>query len=664
MQPMLATLADAPLSDPNLVYEPKYDGIRALITVTPVRGKRRADVAIASRAGNDKTAQFPEIVLALSVWGARRAGAVLLDGEIVALDADGQPTGFQRIQDRIHLTDPREIVARAAASPTAFVAFDLLRDGEADLCALPLVERRRRLEVAIKPALDGVVRLSTQVRGDGAALLAEARAYGWEGLVVKDAQSPYRPGRRSREWRKMKLVKRDSFVVGGFTEPRGARTQFGALLLGVPQEDGQLRFAGHVGGGFSDDELQRLARRLDALETPRCPFAKRPVTNERPHWTRPVLVAEVRYLGVSDLGILRAPIYLGLRDDVAAGAVHVDEPAVAAPRSAAPVEKPPTKAAIARVRAQIDALVEPGGGKLQLPDGAVLSVTNLAKRLWPRAGITKADLFRHYLDVALCVLPVVRDRPLIMRRLPDGIDGHAFFQHRAPDDVPAGVRRAAVSGDDVPSRIVGGNLTTLLYQVQLAVISQDPWSSRAQSPDHADFAAIDLDPTEGASFSRVRDVARWVRDELHLLGVDGHLKTSGARGLHIYLPMRPGTTFEAAQLFCRLIASVVAGRHPDAATVERSLKRRPPAAVYLDCLQNGFGKSLASAYSARASDFAGVSAPLAWDELNGTLDPRDFTIRTMPARIREVGDLWAPMRRAKGIDLEAALERAHGRLGT
>src|SRR4029079_6030513 len=190
MEPMLATLADAPLSDPSLVYELKYDGIRALVTVTPA-GARRADVLIASRAGNDKTAQFPELVEALSRWGARRARAALLDGEIVALDADRQPTGFQRIQDRIHLTAPREIVLRAASNPTAFVAFDLLRDGDDDLCPLPLVERRRRLEAALAPALGDVVRLSTQVRGDGTALLAEAQAHGWEGLVVKDAGSPY-----------------------------------------------------------------------------------------------------------------------------------------------------------------------------------------------------------------------------------------------------------------------------------------------------------------------------------------------------------------------------------------------------------------------------------------------------------------------------------------
>jgi bifunctional non-homologous end joining protein LigD len=676
MQPMLAVQADAPLSDPDVVYELKYDGIRALVTVTPARGKKRAQVAIASRAGNDKTAQFPEVVHALSVWGAGRSGAALLDGEIVALDADGQPTGFQRIQERIHLTDPREIVTRAAANPIAFVAFDLLRDGDADLCALPLVERRRRLEAALAPALDAVIRLSTQVRGDGAALLAEARARGWEGLVVKDAQSPYRPGRRSREWRKLKLVRRDSFVIGGFTEARGARAGFGALLVGLPQEDGRLRFAGHVGGGFSDDELDRVSRRVAALETASCPFGKRPVTNEKPHWTRPVLVAEVRYFGVTDEGVLRAPIYLGLRDDLISGPSEGPEPpamssarqsraaldAIRAVRGSA--DKPPSKGAIARVRDQIDALVERGGGTLRLPDGGLLPITNLAKRLWPRTEMTKADLFRHYLDVALCILPVVRDRPLIMRRLPDGVGGHAFFQHRAPDDVPAGVRRQGVPDDDVASRIVGGNVTTLLYQVQLAVISQDPWFSRAQSPHEADFAAIDLDPMEGAPFSRVRDVARWVRDELQLLGVDGHVKTSGARGLHIYLPMRPGTPFESAQLFCRLIASVVAGRHPEAATVERALKRRGPGAVYLDCLQNGFGKSLACAYSARASDFAGVSTPLAWRELDGgKLDPRNFTIGTMPARLRAVGDLWAAMRRAKGIDLEAALDRAHGRLG-
>lgn len=668
---MLATQADAPLADPNLIYELKYDGIRALITVTP--RPAGADVAIASRLGNDKTTQFPELVHALSRWGARRAGPALLDGEIVALDADGQPTGFQRIQDRIHLTAAREIVARASTNPIAFIAFDLLRDGDVELYALPLVERRRRLEAALTPALGDAVRLSKQVRGDGAALLAEARAHGWEGLVVKDAGSPYRPGRRSREWRKLKLVQRDSFVIGGFTEPRGARSGFGALLLGVPQPGGRLRFVGHVGGGFSDVELGRLARLLAPREIAICPFDKRPSTNEKPHWTRPELIAEIRFFGVSDDGVLRAPIYLGLRDDIVTGPSRSARPSRAArdatrfpsaASAAVAAEKPPSRAAIARVRDQLDALLARGSGRLELPDGSVLPVSNLAKRMWPQAGISKGELFRHYLDVAPYILPVLRDRPLIMKRLPDGVDGHSFYQHRAPDDVPAGVRRQAIADDDVPMRLVGGNLATLLYMVQLASISQDPWFSRAQSPHDADVVAIDLDPMLGVPFARVRDVACWVRDELEGLGVAGYLKTSGSRGLHIYLPMRPGTPFEAGSLFCRLIASVVAGRHPEAATVERAIKRRDASAVYLDCLQNGFGKSLACAYSARASAFAGVSTPLTWQELDaGNLDPRDLTVRTLPGRLRDVGDLWARLRKAKGIDLEATLERAHSKHG-
>jgi bifunctional non-homologous end joining protein LigD len=332
-------------------------------------------------------------------------------------------------------------------------------------------------------------------------------------------------------------------------------------------------------------------------------------------------------------------------------------------RRAAAADKPPSRAALARLRDQLDALIDRGGGRLQLPDGAALPVTNLAKRLWPKLGLTKADLLRHYLDVAPLILPIVRDRPLVMRRFPDGVDGHSFFQHRAPDDAPAGVRRQAIPGDDVASRLVGGDLTTLLYMAQLAVISQDPWFSRAQSPRDVDFVAIDLDPMDGAPPSRVRDVARWVHDELELLGVTGHLKTSGARGLHIYLPMQPGTSFEAGLLFCRLVASVVAGRHPDAATVERALKRRDASAVYLDCLQNGFGKTLACAYSARASAFAGVSTPLTWKELDRPVDPRDFTIRTLAGRLRDVGDLWSRLRKAKGIDLEATLDRARSKHG-
>jgi bifunctional non-homologous end joining protein LigD len=317
MRPMLAMLTDAPLSDPNLVYEPKYDGIRALVAVAPrAVGAGPAEVRISSRAGNDKTAQFPEVALALSRWGDGLDGDALLDGELVALDADGQPGGFQRIQGRIHLSGHVDIVRSAAANPIAFVAFDLLRDGGRDICALPLAERRLRLEAALAPAQDPIVRIATQARGDGSALLAEAQARGWEGLVVKDARSPYRPGRRTREWRKLKLVRRHEFVVGGFTESRSQPSRFGALLIGVPEPDGRLRPVGHVGSGFTEREIERLKALLAEREVTSCPFSRRPITNDVPHWTRPDLIAEVEFAGLSDDGMLRAPVYLGLRDDV------------------------------------------------------------------------------------------------------------------------------------------------------------------------------------------------------------------------------------------------------------------------------------------------------------------------------------------------------------
>jgi bifunctional non-homologous end joining protein LigD len=667
---MLATLAEAPLSDPNLVYEPKYDGIRALVTVTPGRGKAAAKVEIASRLGNDKTAQFPELVSALARWGRHRRTPALLDGEIVALNPDGEPAGFQRLQDRIHLTSGPDIVRRAAENPIALVVFDFLRDGDDDLCGLPLTERRRRLEAAIKPALGDVIRISAQARGDGASLFRQAQARGWEGLVVKDARSTYRPGQRTREWRKLKLVKRQELIVGGYTEPRGARSRFGALLVGMPAGDGRLRYAGHVGGGFSERELERIWRLLAERRTDTCPFETRPPSNERPYWVRPELIAEVRFSEWTDEGYLRHPVYLGLRDDLEVSAIRrepeVPSVTLSAPPARLPVESIVTGApgrSTAKLLAKLDELEARGGGRLELTGGVAIELGNLKKPLWPALGLTKADLVRYYVAVSPFLLPVVRDRPLVMRRFPDGIDRPAFYQHRAPDQVPAGVRLAAIEGDDVPSRFVGGDLATLLHMTQLAAISQDPWFSRVQSRAAIDFAAIDLDPMAAAPFSRVRDVARWVRDELENLGVTGAIKTSGASGLHIYLPMRSGTPYEAGMLFCQIIASLVAGRHPEAATVERTVARRDPAAVYVDYLQNIPGKTLACAYSARASAYAGASAPLRWEELDDKLDPRAFTIVTLPARLRQVGDLWAGLRRARGIDLEAALERAKVRHG-
>jgi bifunctional non-homologous end joining protein LigD len=696
MQPMLATLADAPLRDPNLVYEPKYDGIRALISVAP--RARGVAVTIASRLGNDKTAQFPEVAAALENWGRRRETEAVFDGEIVALDPQGEPLGFENLQERIHLASPRDVARLAAAKPVAFVAFDLLRDGGDDLCKLALTERRRRLEAALAGAGGGdTIRISRQER-DGAALMDEARARGWEGIIAKDARSIYRPGRRTQDWRKLKLVQEEDLVVGGYTEPRGARSGFGALLLGLPAGGGRLRYAGHVGGGFSDKELARVGRLLKARATASSPFLTPPPANEKPHWVRPELIARVKFAEWTAEGYLRQPIYLGLRDDLspqdviaapptarpagsAAKAVQPPSPGRTPARKktaargkdkdppptrkrAAPAPAPPGEDERRRLIEAIDDLEARGSGRLSLPDGTALDLGNVGKKLWPELGLSKGDLLRYYVAVSPYLLPVVRDRPLVMRRFPNGIAHPAFYQHRAPEQVPPGVRAERIApDDDVPSRFVGGTLATLLHMAQLAVISQDPWFSRAQSPRQMDFAAIDLDPMDEAPFSRVRDVARWVHDELEALGLPSFLKTSGSSGLHIYLPLPPGTPFEAGMLFCQIIASIVAGQHREAATVERAVKKRDPKTIYVDYLQNVEGKTLACAYSARASAYAGASTPLAWNELDDRLDPRAFTIQTLPARLAEVGDLWAALEKSAGIDLDAALERVRTRHG-
>ena len=698
VRPMLATLADPPLVGQGLVYEPKYDGIRALVHVGP---KRDQDgVRIWSRLGNDKTSQFPSIVHALE--GIRRTlkGPLLLDGEIVALDEQGRPAGFQRLQGRIHLTGDLDVQAIDKAQPAALIAFDLLRDGDDDLRGLSLTERRARLEARLARAQSSTIRISEQAARDGRALQARALAEGWEGLIVKEARAPYQSGRRSPSWRKLKVVHEQEFVIGGWTEPRQTRQYFGALLLGVREEaGGALKYVGHTGTGFNQSELARVWKLLKARETPASPFSARIKTNEPAHWVRPDLVTQVRFTEWTTDDKLRHPVYLGLRDDKRAADVVREEPrvvqngrrpsaakttdgkvdarkilimkprgsAVSAPSDVKRTAGPDLSSVVSQLQALEDARRD---GTVQLPDGTTLGVTNLAKQYWPAAKLTKGALLRYYAEVSPLILPAVADRPLVMKRFPNGIGGMAFYQQRSrQENPPPGVRVETLpEGLDPISepdarRFVGGSLITLLYMTQLSAISQDPWFSRVQSPPDADYVALDLDPGDGTPFARVLDVARWIRDELASLRVQAVPKTSGSSGLHIYVPLPPERSYESGMLFCQIVATVIAARHPRVATVERTVRARPKGTVYVDFLQNIMGKTLATAYSARASTFAGVSTPLRWEELDEDINPQDFTITTAPARFRETGDLWARLRTKKTADLEAVFRKYEAGLG-
>jgi bifunctional non-homologous end joining protein LigD len=660
---MLASLADAPLDDPQLVYEPKYDGIRAIVEIAP-----KGQVRLWSRLGNEKTRQFPEITAALERWARARKAPLVLDGEIVALDAKGQPAGFQQLQGRIHLSAGDD----GGGARTALIAFDILNDGDRDYRDRPLTERRAALEKVFAKTGSPMLRISDQVRGDGRALWARAMAHGWEGLIAKHAASLYKSGKRSPDWRKLKLVHEQEFVIGGWTEPRQTRAYFGALLLGVYDGAG-LVYAGHTGTGFNEKELARVMKLLKPLETPASPFAVKPKTNERPHWVRPELVAQIKFTEWTADGKLRHPVYLGLRDDKKAATVtrerkaDVRRSAFGVRRSDAALPARRTKGAEPRTTnaerrmsndeprtSVVDQLSELEAAKkdgvLTLSGGDTLKVTNLHKPFWPKLKLTKGDLLRYYARVAPFILPAVADRPLVMKRFPNGVGGAPFYQHRAPE-VPGNVRTEVVGVADKRPQIIGGSLKALLYMTQLAAISQDPWFSRVAHPEFADYAAFDLDPPDGVPFSQVLEVARWIRDELDTLGAAGIAKTSGSDGLHIYMPLSPGTHYEAGMLSCQIVAALVERKHPRVATTERSVKARGKR-IYIDCLQNILGKTLATAYSARASDYAGVSTPVTWQEVDEGFDRTDFTITSSPARFERVGDLWAKLKKSKGVDLD------------
>ncbi|HEX6162838.1 MAG TPA: DNA ligase D [Vicinamibacterales bacterium] len=671
---MLATLpSQTPsLTDKAYVYEPKVDGIRAIVEVLPA--SPRPSVRFWSRNGNEKTQQFPDIVDAIGAWLKAITAPLVLDGEIVALDEEMRPASFQRLQHRIHVSVPgyksKKQILPPDQQPAAFIAFDLLRDGDEDLRNLSLLDRRRRLEAVFNkhqvPDSD-IVRLTPQSVGDGNALLKQAEEEKWEGLMIKLARSPYRTAKRSPEWLKHKLHKQDEFVVVGWTNPGGTREHFGSLIVAA-RDNGALRYAGEVGTGFSSAELERVMKMLHRLETPTCPINPKPKllgAKGTPHWVRPRLVVQVRYTEITDDGRIRHPAYLGIRDDK--NAADVTLPAAVPKVPEVPKGSKglvPTRSTVPTPK-QIESIVDQldeferarKNGRLKLPDGDWLEVTNLHKVFWPQVKKTKGDLIRYYAKISPYILPVVDNRPLVMKRLPNGVEGPSFYQHRAPEPVPPGIRIETLPNDDVPARLIGGSLKTLLYMAQLASISMDPWFSTMDDIECADQVAIDLDPQPGATFDQILDCAEWVEEELDRVKVQGFPKTSGSEGLHVYIPLPPGTPYEAGMLFCQIIATMIAAKHPKVATVERMVKRRKDGTVYVDYLQNIIGKTLACAYSARGSPFAGVSTPLTWKEVRQRPKPQDFTIDTIHARLKKTGDLWAKMRKHKGTDLLAAIEK-------
>jgi bifunctional non-homologous end joining protein LigD len=666
LEPMYASIGSE-VPGEGWTFEPKYDGIRVLAFAIPT------EVKLVTRNGKDKAQQFPEIVAALKKLASQSRKSLVLDGEIVAL-IDGEPARFQQLQSRMHLKESHLIERHSSSTPAALILFDILMDGEEVLIAEPWSERRARLVKRVGKRVSKQVRITDSVQGAGKKMLEQARRQGWEGIIAKRIDSRYEPGNRSRNWLKLKIEFRQEFVVGGYTEPRNSREHIGALLLGYFDQS-RFIYVGHTGGGFTRQGLEEMYRRLKPLERKSSPFEETPKTNEQAHWVKPEVVVEVKFSEWTADRRLRQPIFLGVRDDkdpkevgleptsvqkksapggtIAKGAAHVSVAARAKTATKTAPQKPPRrrnspggthrKIDKSTLLAQLSAIEEKGGdGSLDFEDGKALKVSNLDKVFFPKEKYTKGDAMRYYTRIADFILPVMQDRPLVLKRFPNGINGESFYQQKASETTPPEVRVELIEteGGEKQPRFIGGDLLTLLYTIQLGAVSIDPWHSRVQSLEYADYTIIDLDPGPRAEFARVIQVARWAKDVIDGFGLHAAIKTSGSTGLHIYLPLPVRTPNEAATLVAQMIATKVAGTHPKEATIERSVKARGAATVYVDYLQNIQGKTVASAYSVRAKPGATVSTPLKWNEVTDNLDPRAFHLGNAAERFEKVGDVW------------------------
>jgi bifunctional non-homologous end joining protein LigD len=623
-KPMLCEPADDAFTDPAWIFELKYDGYR-------LGGFGGAGAsALRYRSGKDATARFPEIAGALR---ALPCGGLALDGEVVVCDAEGRPT-FQLLQQRTQLARASDIQRASAALPATYFVFDLLAMGGHDLRGLPLVERKALLR-RLLPAV-GPIRYADHVEGLGAALYEQVLARGLEGVVAKRADSPYK-GARSKDWKKIKRDTVGDFAICGWTPPEGSRTGLGALHLCV-RDGASWQYAGKVGSGLDERELSSLALALARAPQWQPPFEK-PEGSARSTWVEPSLVCEVRYREWTDGHRVRLPIFLRMRDDkhadecVAPGGV-ADEPAAA-----------PT------------VVDDPAARELRL--------SNPKKVFWPKEGYTKGDLIAYYRAIAPWLLPYLADRPTVITRFPDGIEGKSFYQKDMPDWVPPWLRTIALWSEGSEREIhyvLVDDADGLAYLANLGSIPIHVWASRTADLGRPDWTIIDLDP-KGAPREWVVPLALAVRELCESIELPTYVKTSGQTGLHILIPLGGQLTFDQARQLAYLLGMVVEQRHPDKATTNRNPAGRG-GRVYLDWGQNAHGQLLVAPYSVRPQPGAPVSMPLTWDEVTPALDPRAFTIKTALARVEAKGpDPVRPVLTERP-DLAAALQKLHAVLGT
>ena len=640
--PMLCATEGGRLDDSERLYELKLDGVRI------VADKHGDAAALRYRNGRSATAAYPEITRAVRALAPER---VVLDGEIVAFDDEGRPS-FHRLGPRIHAERPLDVLRVQAEVPVCYLVFDLLALGDRDLRGLPLRVRKELLQRVVQGK--GLIRSLDHIESNGQPLFDFCEQNRLEGVVAKRMSSVYRPGpARSDDWIKIKCDRDEEFVVLGWLAGKGGRSRLGALCVGSYGHDG-LRYRGRVGSGLDDASIDALLPRLKALEAADFPgIGGIPAEAKDARWVEPELVVSVRFQGFTPDAHLRHPVFRGVRTDIEPAACNAMPPGEALAAPATPSE-------------DADAALDDSDGvdavadAPRVPTRSRANVTNRDKVFWPDEGYTKGDLIEYYAALAPAMLPFLEHRPVVMVRYPDGIRGKSFYQWNVPQGTPEWLRRTELRDSSDPDKrekvvFLVDDVDALVYLANLGTIPLHVLACREETRHACDFLTVDFDIGEHP-FERAVILALSLKEILDEIGLAGYPKTSGQKGLHVLVPLGPGVPFEAAKLLCELFGQLVVARHPQLCTLERRVEKRGGKAL-VDIGQTGPSRTIVAPYSVRAWPGATVSTPLYWEEVHVALDPRRFTLLTVPTRLMETGDPLLGL-----LDQAPDIARAVGRL--
>lgn len=620
---MLAKPHAEAFDDEDWVFEIKWDGYRAIADLSD-------EPLFYSRNGISFLSKFEKVAKDFTLQKHK----MILDGEIVAYDENGRPN-FQLLQQ---ICDNPDLAL-------VYQVFDILWLNGHSTEELPLIQRKELLKEALVET--DVIKYCDHIQENGISFFSQMKKMKLEGMIAKKADSEYTENHRTSDWLKIKFTKTEEAIICGFTEPRGSREGFGALILGK-YIDGKLIYSGHTGTGFNRESIMELHKRLQKIVVKNSPFESKPKTNMPVTWTQPDLVCEIKYSEITKDGIFRHPVFVALREDKEPEEVK---------NTAGEKDEANQNTKVMKATAHKKIRTSENEKAITLNRHKV-KLTNQDKVYFPKDDVTKGDVIEYYQSVADYILPHLKNRPLSLNRFPNGIEEQSFYQKDASDNIPDWIKTTQVyseSNDKYIDYIYCNDKATLAYLNNLGCIDMNPWNSSLPDLDHPDFLVLDLDPSKKNTFDDVIETALQVNEVLNSIKIKGYCKTSGSTGIHVYIPMGGKYDFDQVKDFAHILMKQVHEKLPKITTLERSLQKRENNKIYLDYLQNRTGQTLASAYSLRPKEGASVSMPLEWNEVKAGMKPTDFNIHNALERIKEKGDLFKPVL-GKGIDMMKALE--------